>query len=175
MLHIKQSITILFTIIVCSLQTNSIETKVYQNEGKNFEISIPDTWDVKVTQKEVYTKQGGWEDFFNKLEVTATYYEDWGTFRRPVEEELKIGSEDSAFKYQNNLKITETDTYIIYSYDLKSPVTSSGNDTVTYRKYEFEFKQKPRDHFTLIAESYKEFTDEETRIVDTILASVKFL
>jgi hypothetical protein len=173
MLHIKQSLSILFTIVICSLQTNSIETKVYQNEGKNFEISIPTTWDVKVTEKEVYTKQGGWEDFFNELEVTAIYQEDWGTFRPPVEEELVRGSTNGSLKYQNNLKITETDNYKVYSYDLKGPGPS--NSTVTFRKYEFEFKQKPRDRFMFIAESHKEFTEEETRLVDEILASLKFL
>jgi len=168
-------ITFILTTFFVLLSCQNIILKPYQNKNENFEISIPETWDVKVTEKEVITKRGGWEDFFKELKLDAIYSADWGTYRPVTKEELIYGSEnsDSSLKYQNNLKITETDLYKLYVYDLAGP--GPNNTTITIRTYSFNIKEKPDDELRLIFESYKKFDAEEERLIKEIMASIKFL
>ena len=173
MTYSKIAIILTTTFIILSYQ--NIVLKPYQNKNANFEISIPETWDVKVTDKEVITKRGGWEDFYKELTLDAIYNADWAPFRPTTDEELVYGSEnsDSSLKYQKNLKIIKTDLYTLYVYDIAGP--GPNKSTMTVRTYSFNIKGKPDDELRLVAVSYKNFDAEEERLMKEIIASIKFL
>ncbi len=169
----KINILLLLIVLLTSCEKPSINLKAYQNEGKDFEISIPEEWDVNVSEAEINAKQGGFEDFFTKLKFSASYKRDWGTFEPITEEVLSAVNKLGSLKYQNNLQKITTDTYTMYTYDLKGPTPNEG--TVTFRKYEINIHDKPEDSFIIVIDSFNEFNSEEERFVNAIMASLKFL
>ncbi|WP_298516163.1 hypothetical protein [uncultured Kordia sp.] len=169
----KIPIVLILIVLLSSCEKPPINLKAYQNEGKDFEISIPKEWDVKVSEEEIIAKQGGWEDFFSKLKVSATYKRNWGTFEPITEEILSAINKSGSLKYQNNLRKITTDTYTMYTYDLRGPAPLGG--TVTFRKYEVNIHDKPEDSFILVVDSFNEFNSDEERFMKAIIASLKFL